>query len=267
MKLSDIKEILSLDWTVNKAIGAIFVLVASMLSVSLPIAIELPTLIKFMILLVFYSAVYFVLANVVLIMCRYMLGTFKSCHRIISSIKAVGYLSDDEVLILNKCINENGAYRNHHEIKKIISKGVGFKKYDNNSKILFLSCLVSAFVKLKFNKLKNKQKIYVIQNFNGNIATYLALFFNRNVDSLKNQHGLIPYVATEYYEELSHYGLISIIKKESSSVYTLDKHLSKKIAEKYFESGKHASPVELKDSEVQAHIYTTGGGLASGNTT
>lgn len=242
-------------------------LVASMLSVSLPIAIELPVLTKFMILLVFYSAVYFVLAKFLLIMCRCILRASKYCHRIISSIKAVGCLSDDEAIILNKCIDENGAYRNHHEIKKIISKGVGVIKHDVNSKVVFLNWFVAAFVKLKFRQLKNKQKIDVIQNFNGNIAMYLALFFNRNVDSLKNQHGLVPYEVTEYYEYLSRYGLISITKSKSSSVYTLDKNLSKQLAARFFETGKDTGPIELKDSEVQVHIYTTGGGLASGNST
>jgi hypothetical protein len=94
------------------------VLVASMLSVSLPIAIELPILTKFMILLIFYSAVYFVLTKVSLIMCRYILRASNYCHRTFSSIKAVECLSDDEAIILNKCINENGVYRNHHEVKK-----------------------------------------------------------------------------------------------------------------------------------------------------
>ena len=267
MKLSEIKEILSLDWTANKAIGAIFVLVASVLSVSLPIAIELPTLTKFMILLVFYSAVYFVLVKVLLIMCRCLLRASKYCHRIFSSIKAVECLSDDEAIILNKCIDENGVYRNHYEIKKIISKGVGVKKHDINSKVLLLNWFVTAFVKLKFKKLKNKQKSDVVQNFNGNIAKYLAVFFNRNVESLKNQHGLMPYEVTEYYEDLSRYGLITITKSKSSSVYELDKNLSKQLSAKYFEAVKDVGPIELKDSEVQAHIYTTGGGLVSGNTT
>lgn len=267
MKLSDIKEVLSLDWTANKAIGAIFVLVASMLSVSFPIAIELPILTKFMILLVFYSAVYFVLAKVILIMCRCTLRASNYCHRIFSSIKAVECLSDDEAIILNKCIDENGVYRNHHEVKKIISKGVGVRKHDVNSKVLLLNWFATAFVKLKFKKLKNKQKLGVVQNFNGNLAKYLAVFFNRDVESLKNQHGLIPYEVTEYYEDLSRYGLITITKSKSSSVYALDKDLSKQLSAKYFEARKDVGPIELKDSEVQAHIYTTGGGLASGNTT
>ncbi|WP_116645174.1 hypothetical protein [Salinivibrio sp. HTSP] len=267
MKLSDIKEILSLDWTANKAIGAIFVLVASMLSVSLPVAIELPILAKLMILLVFYSAVHFVLAKVLLIMCRCILRVSKNCHRIFSSIKAVECLSDDEAIILNKCIEENGVYRNHHEIKKIISKGVGVKKHDVNSKVLLLNWLVTAFVKLKFKKLKNKQKSVLVQNFNGNIAKYLAVFFNRDVESLMNQHGLVPYEVTEYYEDLSRYGLITITKNKSSSVYALDTNLSKQLSAKYFEAVKDVGPIELKDAEVQAHIYTTGGGLASGNRT
>ena len=242
-------------------------LVASMLSVSLPIAIELPILTKFMILLVFYGAVYFVLAKFLLIMCRCILRASKYCHRIISSIKAVGCLSDDEAIILNKCIDENGAYRNHHEIKKIISKGVGVKKHDVNSKAVILNWIVAAFVKLKFKQLKNKQKIYVIQNFNGNIAMYLAFFFHRNIELLKNQDRLVPYEVKEYYEYLSRYGLISIIKKNSSAVYTLDKNLSKQLAARFFEAGKDIGPIELKDSEVQYHACTTGGGLASGNST
>lgn len=241
-------------------------LVASILSVSLPIAIELPILTKLMILMVFYSAVYFILVRVMLIMCRCTLRASNYCHRIFSSIKAVECLSDDEAIILYKCIDENGVYRNHHEVKKLISKGVGVEKHDVNSKILILNWFATAFVKLKFKKLKNKQKLGVVQNLNGNLAKYLAVFFNRDVESLKNQHGLIPYEVTEYYEDLSRYGLITITKSNSSSVYALDEDLSKQLSAKYFEVGKDVAPIELKGSEVQAHIYTTGGGLASGNT-
>lgn len=242
-------------------------LVASMLSVSLPIATELPILIKFMILLVLYSAVYFVSAKFLIIICRCILRASKYCHRIISSIKVVGCFSDDEVFILNKCIDENGAYRNHHEIKKIISKGVGVIRHDVNSKVLFLNWFVAAFVKFKFKRLKNKQRSGVVQNINGNVAKYLAVFFNRNVESLKNQHGLVPYEVTEYYEYLSRYGLISITKSKSSHIYTLDKNLSKQLAAIFFETGIDTGTIELKDSEVQVHIHTTGGGLASGNST